>query len=373
MYKVRAAFACLFALPSLAVAAQWKVIPQLALRADTDTNRRLLLQPRQSESAVLDAALPIARSTEVSTLSLTPRVKVGRYSGDDTLDSEDLSATALYRRDGERHGFEFSGGFADDSTLVTELGETGLVEGNTRRRSIQASASLTKYLGTRHLLQYGLGASDVDYTHAAGTGLVGYRYPSASLLYVMSVTPRLDTTFLINGARLDVPDSQLVSNTRGAQFGFRFRISERLDLEARTGASSTRARGRSDSKQSFFSSLSWNDEISRLELSLSRGVEPNGRGILVNADDLRLAYSRDLTERLKLDTSVRASLREDVLFDLRSNEYRYGAATLALWWRLDQNWTAGLTGIYSHQEYELAIGGAEGRRIGFSLAWMPLQ
>jgi hypothetical protein len=108
-------------------------------------------------------------------------------------------------------------------------------------------------------------------------------------------------------------------------------------------------------------------------LSLSRDVEPSGRGILVNADELRLAYSRDLTERLKLSTSLRASRREDLQFDLRSNEYRYGAATLALSWKIDQNWTAGLAGVYSHQDYELAAVGAEGRRIGFSLAWRPTQ
>jgi hypothetical protein len=373
MSKFRAALACVLALPTLAEAAQWTVVPQLSLGADADTNRRLLLQPRQSESALLDGVLAIARATEVSTLALTPRASVSRYSGEDALDSEDWGVNAMFRRNGERLMFELSAALADDSTLVTELGETGFVEGNTRRRSTQASAALTQYLGTRHLLQYQLGASDVDYANSAGTGLVGYRYPSASILYVMTATPRLDTTFVINASRLDAPDSHLASDTRGAQVGFRFRISERFDLEARAGGSSTSARGRSDSKQSLFSSVSWHDELSRFELSLSRDVEPSGRGILVNADELRLAYSRDLTERLKLSTSLRASRREDLQFDLRSNEYRYGAATLALSWKIDQNWTAGLAGVYSHQDYELAAVGAEGRRIGFSLAWRPTQ
>jgi len=378
MFKVRATVACLAALPSLALssmatAAQWTVVPQLALGADSDTNRRLQAQPHQSESAVLGGVLAIARMTEVSTLALTPRFTASRYSGEDALDSDDWGVNALFRHNGERLMFEFSGGIADDSTLVTELGETGFVEGNTRRHSSQASASVTQYLGTRHLLQYQLGASDIDYDNTAGTGLVGYRYPSASVLYVMTVSPRLDTTLVIDAARLDAPDSRLVSDTMGAQAGFRFRVSERFDLEARTGRSDTSSRGHSERRQNFLGKISWHGELSTLDLSLSRDVEPSGRGILVNADDLRLGYTRELGERLTLDTSARVSRREDFRFDLRSNEYRYAAATLALSWKLDESWTLGFAGVYARQEYQLSAAAADGRRVGFSLAWRPLK
>jgi hypothetical protein len=365
--------ACIAALPALAGAAQWKVVPQVALGADSDSNRRLLLEPRQTTSAVLGGTLAIARASEVSTLALTPRATVSRYSGEDALDSNDWGVNALYRHRGERLTLEVTGGLADDSTLVTELGETGFVEGNTRRRSTQASVSLTQFLSARHMLQYQIGADEVEYDRSAGTGLLGYRYPSASLRYVMSATPRLETTFAINAARLDAPESRLQSDTRGAQLGFRYHISERFDLEARTGHSTTTARGRSDAKQSFFSSLSWHDERSRFELSLSRDIEPSGRGVLVNADDLRLAFSRNLSERLELDASVRASRREDLQFDLRRNEYRYGAASLGLSWKLDDSWTLGFAGVYAHQDYELAQEGADGHRYGFNLSWRPLQ
>ena len=91
------------------------------------------------------------------------------------------------------------------------------------------------------------------------------------------------------------------------------------------------------------------------------------------ADDFRLAYSRNLTERLTLDANVRDSGREDLLSDLCSYEYRYGAALLAFSWKLDESWTAGLVGTYTRQEYQISHSDADGRRVGLSLAWRPLQ
>jgi hypothetical protein len=373
MFRIRAAVACAVALPTIACAAQWKVLPQLGLSADSDTNRRLQPVERPTESAVLGGVLAIARITEVSTLAFTPRATVSRYSGEDALDSDDWGINTVYRRNGERFNFETQASVADDNTLVTELGETGFVAGNTRRRSTQASLAFTQYVGVRHVLQYQLAGSDIDYVETAGTGLVGYRYPSAGLMYAASMSPRLEATITLNAARLHVPESGLESDTQGAQIGLRFQVSERFDLAARAGYSNTSASGQSDRKPSYFGSLSWHDELSRLDIELSRDVEPSGRGVLVSADDLKVAYSRDLTERLTFDTTARVSRREDLLFGFLSNEYRYGAATMALSWKLDESWTLAFAGGYGRQEHELTNARADGRRVGLSLAWRPLQ
>lgn len=372
MSRMGAAVA-LIALPSLACAAQWTFVPQLGLTANTDSNRLLRQPPRPSDGAVLGGTLAIARTTEISSLALTPRASVSRYSGDDALDSEDWGVDAMYRRNGERLAFDAQVGIADDSTLITEPGETGFVEGNTRRHLAQAATSLTQYLGTRHMLRYRLAAIDIDYDRTLGTGLVGYRYPSFELLYVATMSPRLDVTITTNLARLEVPLTHLESDNRGAQLGFRFRVSENFDLEARAGRTDTEARGRRDTQQSYFAQASWRNERSNLSLSLSQDVEPSGHGILVHANDLRFAYSRTLTERLTLDATTRVSLREDTQADLRRYQYRYGAALLGLSWKLDESWTLGFAGSYSRQEYELSRSDADGRRVGFSLSWRPLQ
>jgi hypothetical protein len=371
MSRAGSAVALVAVLPAIASAAQWDMLPQLSLTADTDTNRRLEVPPRPSDGAVLGGGFAITRKTEVSTFSLIPRGSISRYSGDDALDSEDWGVNSMYHRGGERFALDAQAAISDDSTLTTELGETGFVEGNTRRHFIQASTSLTQYLGTRHLLRYQLGMSDIDYDRTLGTGLVGYRYPSFDLLYAVTMSPRLDVTLSANAARLEVPLTRVETDTRGAQLGFRFRVSERFDLEARAGRTNTQARGRSDEAQSYFASASWHDERSNLALSLSQDVQPNGIGILVHAEDLRLAYSFRLTERLMLDTSARASVREDTEADLRRYDYRFGVVSLALSWKLDESWTLGVAGSYVRQEYEVRHDDADGHRVGLRLAWRP--
>jgi len=373
MSRVGTAVALVAVLPSLASGAQWTVVPQLGLTADTDTNRRLENPPRPSDGLMLSGLLAITRMTEVSTLALTPRGSVNRYSGDDVLDSGDWGVDTMYRRTGERATFDVQGGMSDDSTLITEPGETGFVEANTRRHALQASTSMTHFLGSRHLLRYQVGISDIDYDRTLGTGLVGYRYPSIDVLYAATLSPRLDLTLTANAARLEVPLTHVETDTRGVQAGFRFRVSERFDLETRVGRTNTQARGRSDVAQSYFAQAAWHNERSNLELTLSQDIQPSGNGILVHADDLRLAYSFKLTERLTLDASARASLREDTQVDLRRYEYRYGAALLALSWNLDEAWTVGVAGSYVRQEYEFFHSDADGHRVGFNVAWRPRQ
>lgn len=373
MFRVRAAVALAVALPSLASAAQWTVVPQFGLTADTDSNRLLRALPRPSEGAVLGGTLAITRTTEVSTLALTPRGSVSRYSEDDALDSEDWGVSAMYRRNGERFTFDAQAGIADDSTLITEPGETGFVEGNTRRHSAQASTSLTQFLGTRNQLRYELAVSDVDYDRTLGTGLVGYRYPSFDLLYVTTLSPRLDVIVTANIARLEVPLTHLESDNRGAQLGFRFQVSENFEVEARAGQTDTEARGRQDTARSYFAQASWHNERSNLALSLSQDVEPSGYGILVHANSFNFSYSHLLAERLTLDANARVNVREDTQADLRRYQYRYGFAQVALSWKLDESWTASLAGSYTRQEYELSHSDADGRRVGFSLSWRPLQ
>jgi hypothetical protein len=384
---VRAAvrFACMAsaacaAISSTAQGAQWLAVPQVTVGGDADTNRRLLRDEdaRESESGRVAASLHLGRVTATDSIALVPRLTVSRYSGEDALDSDDWGANALWRHEGERLRLDFDAGVADDSTLITEPGETGLVEGNTRRRATSASAAVTHFLESRHMLQYSVSGVDIGYQRSAGTGLVNYRYPAASMLYLFNNSARLATTLGLSAARLDAPDARVRSDTRGAQLGLRFQASERCELEARAGSSETSARGRSDRDYSFHAGVTWNDEISSLELTASRDVEPSGRGVLVNADDLRLRYTRDLTERLALDTALRASRREDLDLGGGGGEYRYATAAATLSWKFEQAWTLSLAGVYSRQEYpskELASvrDPAEGSRIGVALSWRPPQ
>lgn len=373
MMRRGAACVCLSLLPGLCSAAQWQMVPRLALAADVDSNRRLRLVPRESEGGVLGGALTLARLTEVSTLAFVPRAAISRYSGEDALDSEDWGADLSWRRNGPRTLVDAQAGYADQNTLATELGETGFVDGNTRRYSMTASTSLTQFLATRHTLGYQLAYSNIDYDRTLGTGLIGYRYPSANINYSFSLSPRLDTTLSVNAARLTADIIGVESDTRGVQAGLRYRFSENFDVLVNTGAAQTSAGGTTDTERTYRLGVNWRDEVSSAQLSVSRDVAPSGRGVLVNADDLRLAYSRRLTERWSLDLSLRGSRRQAFSFDRRPYDYTYAAAGFSLNYALAESWSVNCAGGYARQDYELSPGPADGQRFGISLTWKPLQ
>jgi hypothetical protein len=367
----RAAWACLAVLPAMASAEQWVVLPRVGLTADTDTNRRLRVIPRQSEGLVLGGALSVARLTETTQFALVPRYSIARYSGEDAMDSNDWGIDTTWHRAGERTLVDLSAGYSDDNTLATELGETGFVDGNTRRHMATASASLSQYISVRHVLTYNVAYSDIDYLQTIGTGLVGYRYPNASISYTYTATPRIDFTLIANQARLLAGEAGIESDTSGLQAGIHYRISENFNIEARSGGTHTSSFGRSDTERSYFLGVDWRNPLSSFNFSLSRDVSPTGRGMLTNADDLNASYTRQLTEKVSFNATARASRRKDFTFDLRRNDYTYEAAGLGLSWQIDESWSLGAAAGYAHQAYEITPDTAAGKRIGLSLSWRP--
>ena len=190
------------------------------------------------------------------------------------------------------------------------------------------------------------------------------------------MSPRLDLTVTVNSARLEVPLTHVESDTHGAQVGLPFPRVRKLRSRSACRPHRHAARAgvptmpRKLLRIRFRGTTSDHNSICRL----SQDVEPSGHGMLVHADDLRFAYSRNLTERLSLDASARASRP-------RGHGGRPAPIRVPVWrrdgWRCRGSSTragrSALAGTYARQEYEISHSNADGRRIGFSLAWRPQQ
>ena len=144
--------------------------------------------------------------------------------------------------------------------------------------------------------------SDIDYDRTLGTGLVGYRYPSFDLLYAAThvAAPRSDGDRQRRAPRSAAP--RLESDTRGAQLGFRFRVTERFDLEARAGRPNTRRAGAVTASK-LFRVRSPGTTNDRPGSALSQDVEPSGHGMLVHAEDLQVRVFAQAHRRLTLDAN----------------------------------------------------------------------
>src|SRR5262249_24007013 len=120
---------------------------------------------------------------------------------------------------------------------------------DTQRRSKSASFSWTHdELRDRNQLVASLGYLDVDYQGNQAYRLSGYRYPTASITQSIAWTPRTSLQLTAYGSRLDT-DSNVKSSSVGAQVGFAYDISSRLNLSMSGGYS------RQNIQQPFFFGL----------------------------------------------------------------------------------------------------------------------
>ena len=176
------ALCCAVALSGASGAAEWRAEPLFSLGANLDSNRRLLADGERSGAAQLSGSLALARRTEISELTFQPRIDVRRYQGvDEALSSNDAGADLGWRRQSERWTTRLSATAREDSTLTSELADTGIIEGRARRQTLTAASESTWAFGERSSLQFGGSFMNIGFDDAGGTGLTPYRYPAAFL------------------------------------------------------------------------------------------------------------------------------------------------------------------------------------------------
>jgi hypothetical protein len=368
------AWVAMLGVSAAASAAEWSAQPRVTVALDTDSNRRLDTEAEDSQSLRIGFAAALAHAQPRQRIELRPRLDIARFDGTDReLDSNDYGLNVALQRSGERWQFDASVNGARDSTLTTELTDTGLIDGRTRRQSLGADVSASYAIGQRSTVQVSAGHSDIDFDRAEGTGLVPYGYTSFAAGYVFQVSERTELVTQAFGGRLDVPQSALTTDNVGVRAILRKRVSERFRFDASAGVSRTESDDRSDQSQVFSASVTWNNELTEVALSLSRNVEPSARGRLVDADSVNLNYRRRVSERLTVGVAGSYARREDLLFGFFPEEreyYNYSAiASLRVNPTLQLEAAAGR----ARQSFNLIERQASGERASLSLVWTPRQ
>jgi hypothetical protein len=354
------------------VAAEWSAEPRVIVGVDTDTNRRLDVDSEDSQSVRIGFAVALAYASPDRRLELRPRLDIARFDGSDQeLDSNDYGLAVGLQQTGERWQFDASLNGARDSTLTTELTDTGLIDGRTRRQAISGNLAASYAIAQRAGAQLNLGYSDVDFDRADGTGLTPYGYTSFAAGFVWQMSERTELVAQVFGGRLDVPDANLTTDNAGARAIVQVRVSERLRFDASVGASRVESGERSDQSQVFSASAAWNDELTEVTLSLARNVEPSARGRLVDADSVNLDFRRRLAERLTVGVSGSYARREDLLFGLFPEEREYYNYNALATWSVSPTLRIDAVVGRVRQSFNLIERQATGERASVSLAWTP--
>jgi hypothetical protein len=289
-----------------APAADWSETLDASATVAYDTNPALL-----PGSTIADRAAQLAldgntqRATELSQLTVTPRFAIIRYDEEKNLDVTTGSLALGYQDKGERGQWNASALAQTDSTLTSELGQTGITNVNFRHDAYSASLGY-QYLSTERLswsLQ-GFGQITRYNSDAERYGLVGYGFSGIRFGPTWSFSDRLQGSLSVETDRVSAQNGT-AERDYSASTQLKRSLSEKYSWRISAGATRVEVPGSPGMPTSGVFELGATRQGERVQwdLSVKRAVLPIGFGLLAREDLAALSAVVTLSERSTLNLS----------------------------------------------------------------------
>jgi hypothetical protein len=323
------------------LAAEWSVQPIFSMQTDYDSDRNLSEGTSGSEEAVLYGDLKLQRAVESTQILLEPRFDLRRYSEDIWQPGSDVSLNGTFTWTGERVKLSLTGFIASQTTLTTEVLETGIIAADARRRSSQASGEWDWYQNERYaaFVQVAYQSSKYSGDALLEYELPGYRYPSASVGEKMTVTDHTSVVASLFGDALTSERQGNSSHEAGVQLEVIHQFSERISLDAAVGESRRSLSGQRGSGTNAIVNLSRTYERGSFTLNYTRSLIPYGTGFLVQRQQFSAILVRSLTPTLDLNLTVMRVKNNASAVRLGIDRPYYDNGVLGLSWRMGESWT----------------------------------
>jgi hypothetical protein len=356
-------------------AAEWSMAPTFTAGENYASNWLLTSPAVSAASTWLFSNVQFERATETTQLTLTPQVDWQHFDTrqiGDIID-RDLSGSFLWTQ--ERGSLNLAASRLDDSTVTTELTETGIASSDTHRLLEQGSVSWTYGLAEQRALVVQADYIDVSY-YGAQTGILslleGYRYPTALLGEQFNLSERTVLTASAFWDELIAPISINDSHEAGGQLQLVHTFSETTQLNVTLGASARSLEGQRSTGEIADVNFSHNSELGKVSFEYSRRLVPYGTGVLAQRQQLTLSGAYNLTEKVDLDASVlRIDNSQSVVY-LHLDRRSYTGFTFGCDWRPLETWKLRLEGGNTHtQTYDTASIPVSEWRAGLSITWTP--
>ena len=249
---------CSFNIPSLSLilllilsqtvqATEWSAEPRISLRSGYNDNIRLTTADHDSVwEADVTPAVKFGVSTENQGLFGNADVSIRRFYGgsgansSSLLDREDYHFKVNSYQRTERNNFGADIDITQDSTLDTELTQTGqVIENRATRLSTVLNPSWTRLIDEKTRLQLEYRFNRVEYSDEVGqNNLVNYDYNTVSASLVRNFTARTQGTISTSFDRYK-PETGLNSDSYAVQVGITRQHSETLSTSWLAGRRQT--------------------------------------------------------------------------------------------------------------------------------------
>jgi hypothetical protein len=322
-------------------AAEWSVQPIFSIETDYDNDRNLSTQPEGSEEAILAGDVKFQRAMESMQLFLEPRFDLRRYSDSIWGPGNDRSLNAGIAWTGELMKASLTGFIANQTTLATELTETGIINGDTRRKSGQVNSEWDWTPNERRLTFVQLGYVSASYS---GTPLIslelpGYHYPNGAVGERFFLNERLTLSVSAFGDALTSERAGNSSHEAGGQVEFQDVLSEKNSFDVSVGESERYLYGEHGSGTNAAASVVHAFERGSLSLSFVRSLVPYGTGVLVQRQQLVATLIRPLAPTLDLTLSIQRIQNNSSAVRLGLDRPFYDYGMLGLNWKMGESWS----------------------------------
>lgn len=366
-----------------ALGAQWSATGTAAGEVRYNSNLRLAQdEANEAWGVAVIPAFKVERNTARSQLRGNLRLFGRGYPNEDNLDTNNAYVDVKAHRLWERSKLGMDLGYYYDTSLTSELEDTGLVQDRKRRKKLTAAPNWRWQWTERNALSASYAYTDVAYVDAQNTGLTDYEYELLSATFERQFTERAGLGVTLYASEYQAPGQRTEFKDRGIQVGTSGRISPTLSMNLAVGYRETdstivrRLFGLFDVKFEDTDEgatlragveQSWLRTVLSLEASSS--VDPSGSGYALQKDRISAVWRRELTELMDVSVNALAlrtsSLREDVT-GVDRDFYEAGAR---LGWRLSPQLRLSAGYRYRYQAYDDLDGSAEDNAVDARLSY----
>lgn len=369
----------------VAQGAEWTWSPAAAVEARQSTNPNLGFAAEDTVWTMLaEPRLNLQRRTETVTLAANTWLRSSRwrYPEQATQELLDSFVNATVTAAGERDVLTLFTQYSHDSTVFSEMDDTGVVQANRRRDAYQVRPAWDYRLSEKWALNLSYGYQDVGYEDGSEIGLYDYTNHDGTAALRSHFSEQDFWQVYLSAAFNDTPDLRREFNNFGAGIGFSRQFSPTWSGRASAGARRTRSTQEfvipglanfevndNDSGGTLEISLTQQGERSTFSSGLSRGFEPSGSGSAVIRDRLFAAYTHRFT--MAFDARLTAEATQSDAVDPTVEDRLFGYLEPRVGWHWGQGFDASLGYRYRYQRYQDRDADAEDHSLDlrFSYTW----
>ena len=356
---------CLVYATCPAWSAEWSAEPSILLRQEYNDNINLTALPHDSVwGTILTPSLKLSNNTEVSQTSASMLWNFNRYTGESGLNRNDQFYTLSSNYKTERDIWAGNFAYTRDSTLASELNQTGIVVTRAQRSLLTLAPSWTHLLSSRASLKLSYEFDKVTYDGGIAQGLVNYTNQAVEADWMFQATEKDLLTTSLSYSRFQTADNGYMANTIGVQIGVTHSFSETLQGSILLGMNRSRSTLNSQSYQYGFNpatstfylipvqntlttsnqvpvmgmTLKKQFETGNISANASRQLVPGGNGSLVETDRLGLGATHNFSERLSGSVSGAAYRSRYIGDAVTATGSRYYELAMNLDWQMAERW-----------------------------------